>query len=51
MTDSPPTSSLTSFLEVASDHPFPIQNLPYGVFTPPETTVPRVGVAIGRSPR
>ena len=39
--------SLASFLEVDADHPFPIQNLPYGVFTPPETTVPRVGVAIG----
>ncbi|PSQ66003.1 MAG: fumarylacetoacetase [Bacteroidetes bacterium QH_2_64_74] len=39
--------SLSSFLDVDADHPFPIQNLPYGVFTPPETTVPRVGVAIG----
>jgi len=39
--------SLSSFLEVDADHPFPIQNLPYGVFTPPSTTVPRVGVAIG----
>ena len=39
--------SLASFLDVDADHPFPIQNLPYGVFTPPETTVPRVGVAIG----
>ena len=47
MPDSTPDSSLTSFLEVEADHPFPIQNLPYGVFTPPETTVPRVGVAIG----
>jgi len=40
-------SSLTSFLDVDSDHPFPIQNLPYGVFIPPGTSVPRVGVAIG----
>ncbi|PSQ90864.1 MAG: hypothetical protein BRD30_04080 [Bacteroidetes bacterium QH_2_63_10] len=39
--------SLSSFLEVEADHPFPIQNLPYGVFTPSDTTVPRVGVAIG----
>jgi len=39
--------SLSSFLEVDADHPFPIQNLPYGVFTPPDTSVPRVGVAIG----
>ena len=47
MPNSTSDSSLTSFLEVEADHPFPIQNLPYGVFTPPETTVPRVGVAIG----
>jgi fumarylacetoacetase len=39
--------SLSSFLDVDADHPFPIQNLPYGVFTPPQSTVPRVGVAIG----
>lgn len=43
----PSPSSLSSFLEVDADHPFPIQNLPYGVFTPPNSTVPRVGVAIG----
>ncbi|MFB6273108.1 MAG: fumarylacetoacetase [Salinibacter sp.] len=42
-----PDPSLSSFLEVDADHPFPIQNLPYGVFTPPNTSVPRVGVAIG----
>ena len=39
--------ALASFLDVGPAHPFPIQNLPYGVFTPPDTTVPRVGVAIG----
>lgn len=39
--------SLSSFLDVEPEHPFPIQNLPYGVFTPPNSTVPRVGVAIG----
>ena len=39
--------SLSSFLDVDDEHPFPIQNLPYGVFTPPTSTVPRVGVAIG----
>ncbi|MFB6098343.1 MAG: fumarylacetoacetase [Salinibacter sp.] len=47
MTDSTTDPSLSSFLEVDTEHPFPIQNLPYGVFTPPTSTVPRVGVAIG----
>ncbi len=47
MTDSTTDPALSSFLDVDADHPFPIQNLPYGVFTPPNTTVPRVGVAIG----
>jgi len=47
MPNSFPDPSLSSFLDVDADHPFPIQNLPYGVFTPPNTTVPRVGVAIG----
>jgi fumarylacetoacetase len=46
-------SSLSSFLDVPADHPFPIQNLPYGVFRPPSTggseAAPRVGVAIGDS--
>jgi len=40
-------SSLTSFLDVSANSPFPIQNLPYGVFTPPDAASPRVGVAIG----
>lgn len=47
MTDSTTAPSLSSFLEVDAHHPFPIQNLPYGVFLPPNSTVPRVGVAIG----
>ncbi len=46
MTDSTINPSLSSFLEVDAHHPFPIQNLPYGVFLPPNSTVPRVGVAI-----
>lgn len=46
MTDSTTDPSLSSFLEVDAHHPFPIQNLPYGVFLPPNSTVPRVGVAI-----
>jgi len=40
-------SSLSTFLDVPSDSPFPIQNLPYGVFIPSNETSPRVGVAIG----
>ena len=36
-----------SFIQVAKDSHFPIQNLPYGVFTTPANYSPRVGVAIG----
>jgi len=39
--------SLSSFIEVEADHPFPLQNLPYGVFRPTPGSPPRVGVAIG----
>ena len=39
--------SLSSFIEVDADHPFPLQNLPYGVFRPAPGDAPRVGVAIG----
>ncbi|MCA9969964.1 MAG: fumarylacetoacetase [Anaerolineales bacterium] len=38
---------LISFLPIPSDSHFPLQNLPYGVFTPPAGGAPRVGVAIG----
>src|SRR6266404_2703895 len=38
--------ALRSFLEIAKDSDFPIQNLPFGVFQPKQDT-PRVGVAIG----
>jgi len=38
---------LKSFVGVAKDSHFPIQNLPYGVFTTPANYSPRVGVAIG----
>src|SRR5438270_3237126 len=38
--------ALRSFLEIAKDSHFPIQNLPFGVFQPKQDT-PRVGVAIG----
>lgn len=39
--------ALESFLDVASDSHFPIQNLPYGIFRPHASDMPRVGVAIG----
>jgi len=40
---------LKSFIEVAPDSHFPIQNLPFGIFKPRDivTRAPRVGVAIG----
>lgn len=40
-------SHLRSFIEVSPESPFPIQNLPYGVFRPWAAEVPRVGVAMG----
>jgi len=39
--------SLRSFIDVPPQSPFPIQNLPYGVFRPEPAAPPRVGVAIG----
>ncbi|MCC9311528.1 fumarylacetoacetase [Kitasatospora sp. RB6PN24] len=36
-----------SWIPVPEGSPFPVQNLPYGVFTPPGAETPRVGVAIG----
>jgi fumarylacetoacetase len=43
----PGDPKLKSFIAVAKDSHFPIQNLPYGVFTTPANYSPRVGVAIG----
>ena len=43
----PNDPKLKSFVPVAKDSHFPIQNLPYGVFTTPANYTPRVGVAIG----
>jgi len=43
----PNDPKLKSFLAVAKDSHFPIQNLPYGVFTTPANNLPRIGVAIG----
>ncbi|CAF0895010.1 unnamed protein product [Adineta ricciae] len=36
-----------SFIEVSADSDFPIQNLPYGVFSTKDNPQPRIGVAIG----
>lgn len=41
------TSQLKSFIEVAQDSDFPIQNLPYGVFSETADGTRRVGVALG----
>ncbi|MCG6207480.1 fumarylacetoacetase [Rhodopseudomonas sp. HC1] len=38
---------LRSFIDVKADSDFPIQNLPYGVFSTSSNPSPRVGVAIG----
>lgn len=49
--------NLKSWIEVKKDSDFPIQNLPFGIFSPPKEVIakhdkaidilPRVGVAIG----
>jgi fumarylacetoacetase len=36
-----------SFVEVAPQSHFPLQNLPYGVFSTANDPSPRIGVAIG----
>jgi fumarylacetoacetase len=38
---------LRSFVEVDHDSHFPIQNLPFGIFTPPGESMRRIGVRIG----
>lgn len=43
----PNDPKLKSFIDVDSRSDFPIQNLPYGVFTAADRETPRVGVAIG----
>jgi fumarylacetoacetase len=43
----PNDPKLRSFIDVAPTSDFPIQNLPYGVFTSSDGLAPRVGVAIG----
>jgi len=43
----PNDPKLKSFISVAATSDFPIQNLPYGVFSANDGLAPRVGVAIG----
>ena len=43
----PNDPKLRSFIEVAPSSDFPIQNLPYGIFSAKDGLAPRVGVAIG----
>src|SRR5438477_12412065 len=43
----PNDPKLRSFIDVAPDSHFPIQNLPYGGFSAKDGLAPRVGVAIG----
>ena len=43
----PNDPSLRSFIPVGAASDFPIQNLPYGVFSTSASPAPRVGVAIG----
>lgn len=47
MPDPTTDPSLQSFIDVAPDSHFPIQNLPYGVFQPRNGGLSRIGVAIG----
>jgi fumarylacetoacetase len=43
----PNDPTLRSFIEIDAASDFPIQNLPYGVFSTAALSAPRVGVAIG----
>ena len=43
----PNDPKLRSFIDVDATSDFPIQNLPYGVFSSKDGLAPRVGVAIG----
>ena len=40
---------LESFIVVKKDNPFPIQNIPFGVFKIHNDETPKIGVAIGES--
>lgn len=39
--------ALKSFIEISPDSHFPMENLPYGVFKPDDSSPARPGVAIG----
>ncbi|MCH9643239.1 MAG: fumarylacetoacetase [Gammaproteobacteria bacterium] len=39
--------NITSYIDVAKDSDFPIQNLPFGIFKPTSNVAARVGVALG----
>jgi fumarylacetoacetase len=43
----PNDPQLKSFIDVAADSHFPIQNLPFGIFVTTANNLPRAGVAIG----
>lgn len=43
----PNSPSLRSFIPYGPDCPFPIQNLPFGIFSTDQNPQPRAGVAIG----
>lgn len=43
----PNDPTLRSFVPVAADSDFPIQNLPFGIFSTAANSAPRAGVAIG----
>jgi fumarylacetoacetase len=45
----PNDPAFRSFIDVGAASDFPIQNLPYGVFSTSASPTPRVGVAIGNS--
>src|SRR6201991_3174894 len=45
----PNDPALRSFIDVVAASDFPIQNLPYGVFSTSASPTPRVGVAIGNA--
>jgi fumarylacetoacetase len=47
MASNPSDPSLRSFIEVAPDSDFPIQNLPFGVFSTESSPQKHVGVALG----
>jgi len=41
------TTRLKSFVDIAPDSDFPLENLPYGIFSDAQNAQPRAGVALG----